>query len=164
MCNNKVIEKNYVELDLFIDGLEEEDGNLIEILHKAQNLFGYLPKEVQLHVSRKLKISAAKVNGVVTFYSYFTEVPKGEHVISVCMGTACFVRGANDILAALKEKLGISNGETTEDGKFTLDSLRCIGACGLAPVVIADGKVHGRVEVGSLDKILSELENGGMKK
>ncbi|MBN2559089.1 MAG: NAD(P)H-dependent oxidoreductase subunit E [Clostridia bacterium] len=160
MCNNSLAEEKFKELDAFIDGLEEDEGNLIVILHKAQNLFGYLPREVQLHVSRKLKLSAAKVNGVVTFYSYFTEEPKGQHVISVCMGTACFVRGASDILSSLQEKLGIKCGETTKDGKFTIDSLRCVGACGLAPVVIADGRVHGRVEIDDLDKILVELESG----
>ncbi len=160
MCENKFAEEKFRELDAFIEKVGAREGNLIEILHKAQELFGYLPKEVQLYVSRSLKISAAKVNGVVTFYSYFTEIPKGRHVISVCMGTACFVRGASDILTALEEKLGVKSGQTTKDGKFTIDSLRCVGACGLAPVVIADGKVHGRVEVDDLDNILVELESG----
>ncbi|HRX41361.1 MAG TPA: NAD(P)H-dependent oxidoreductase subunit E [Clostridia bacterium] len=160
MCENKFAEEKFSELDEFIEKVGASEGNLIEILHKAQELFGYLPKEVQLYVSRKLRISAAKVNGVVTFYSYFTEIPKGKHVISVCMGTACFVRGASDILTALEKKLGIKSGQTTKDGKFTIDSLRCVGACGLAPVVIADGRVHGRVEVDDLDNILVELESG----
>ena len=160
MCENKFAEEKFRELDEFIEKTGAEEGNLIEILHKAQDLFGYLPKEVQLYVSRKLRISAAKVNGVVTFYSYFTEIPKGKHVISVCMGTACFVRGSSDILTSLEKKLGIKSGQTTKDGKFTIDSLRCVGACGLAPVVIADGKVHGRVEVDDLDNILVELESG----
>lgn len=160
MCENKFAEEKFRELDGFIEKVGASEGNLIEILHKAQDLFGYLPKEVQLYVSRSLGISAAKVNGVVTFYSYFTEIPKGKHVISICMGTACFVRGASDILVALEKKLGIKTGQTTKDGKFTIDSLRCVGACGLAPVVIADGKVHGRVEVDDLDNILVELESG----
>lgn len=160
MCKNKLAEEKFAELDAFIEKLGTGEENLIEILHKAQNLFGYLPKEVQLHVSRSLKISAAKVNGVVTFYSYFTEEPKGQHVISVCMGTACFVRGSSDLLTALEKKLKIKSGETTKDGKFTIDALRCVGACGLAPVVIADGKVHGRVGVDDLDNILVELESG----
>ena len=160
MCENKLTEEKFRELDAFIKKKGAEEGNLIEVLHRAQDLFGYLPREVQLYVSRKLMVSAAKVNGVVTFYSYFTEIPKGKHVISVCMGTACFVRGASDILSALEKKLGIKTGETTKDGKFTIDSLRCVGACGLALVVIADGKVHGRVEVDHLDKILVELESG----
>ena len=160
MCENKFEKEKFGELDAFIDKKGAVEANLIEILHKAQDLFGYLPKEVQLYVSRRLGISAAKVNGVVTFYSYFTEIPKGDHVISICMGTACFVRGSSDILSALENKLGIKSGETTKDGKFTIDSLRCVGACGLAPVVIADGKVYGRVEVDDLDNILVELESG----
>jgi NADH-quinone oxidoreductase subunit E len=160
MCENKFAEEKFAELDEFIEKVGTGEDNLIEILHKAQDLFGYLPKEIQLYVSRSLGISAAKVNGVVTFYSYFTETPKGKHVISICMGTACFVRGASDILTALEKKLGIKTGQTTKDGKFTIDSLRCVGACGLAPVVIADGKVHGRVEVDDLDNILVELESG----
>lgn len=160
MCNNKLAEEKFAELDAFIEKLGGTEENLIEILHKAQGLFGYLPQEVQLHVSRTLKISAAKVNGVVTFYSYFTEEPKGQHVLSVCMGTACFVRGASDILTALEKKLKVKSGETTKDGKFTIDALRCVGACGLAPVVIADGKVHGRVSIDDLDNILVELESG----
>lgn len=160
MCINKLSEEKFAELDAFIEKLGTSEENLIEILHKAQNLFGYLPIEVQLHVSRALKISAAKVNGVVTFYSYFTEEPKGLHVISVCMGTACFVRGSSDLLTALEKKLKIRSGETTKDGKFTIDALRCVGACGLAPVMITDGKVHGRVSVDDLDRILVELESG----
>lgn len=160
MCINKPAEEKFAELDAFIEKLGTSEENLIEILHKAQNLFGYLPTEVQLHVSRALKISAAKVNGVVTFYSYFTEEPKGMHVISVCMGTACFVRGSSDLLTALEKKLKIKSGETTKDGKFTIDALRCVGACGLAPVMITDGKVHGRVSVDDLDRILVELESG----
>ena len=160
MCNNKLAEEKFAELDAFIEKLGGTEENLIEILHKAQGLFGYLPQEVQLYVSRALRISAAKVNGVVTFYSYFTEEPKGQHVLSVCMGTACFVRGASDILTALEKKLKVKSGETTKDGKFTIDALRCVGACGLAPVVIADGKVHGRVGIDDLDNILVELESG----
>ena len=160
MCINKLAEEKFAELDAFIEKLGTSEENLIEILHKAQNLFGYLPTEVQLHVSRALKISAAKVNGVVTFYSYFTEEPKGMHVISVCMGTACFVRGSSDLLTALEKKLKIKSGETTKDRKFTIDALRCVGACGLAPIVITDGKVHGRVSVDDLDHILVEIESG----
>lgn len=160
MCKNAINEEKFAELDQFIEKMDGGEGDLIEILHKAQGIFGYLPKEIQLHVARKIGIPASKVNGVVTFYSYFTEEPKGEHVISVCMGTACFVRGAAEILSSLQEKLGIKVGETTKDGKFTLDSLRCVGACGLAPVVMADGKVHGRVTIEDLDKILVEAESG----
>ncbi|HEX9061538.1 MAG TPA: NAD(P)H-dependent oxidoreductase subunit E [Clostridia bacterium] len=155
MCTNTLVEQKTTQLDQFIDSLEEKDGNLITILHKAQQIFGYLPRDVQLHVSRKLGIPAAKVSGVVSFYSYFTDEPRGKHVVNVCMGTACYVRGAETLMKKIEEKLGIKAGETTEDGKFSIDALRCVGACGLAPVVIVDGKVHGRI---TEDQVLKLLE------
>lgn len=158
MCTNKLADEKFKELDEFIKSQEGVSGSLISVLHKAQELFGYLPKEVQLHVSRKLQIPAAKVNGVVTFYSYFTEKPKGEHVINVCMGTACFVRGSEELLKNLERRLGIKSGETTSDGKYTIDALRCVGACGLAPVMIVDGKVFGRVKTNEINKILESYQ------
>ncbi len=150
--------QKFEELDSYIDGISDRKGALISILHKSQELFGYLPQEVQLHVARKLDIPAAKVNGVVTFYSFFSEEPKGEHVISLCMGTACFVRGAETILNEFEDQLKIKAGETTTDGKFTIDVLRCVGACGLAPVVMIDGKVHGRVKKEQVAKLLASVE------
>lgn len=150
----KVDAEKYTELDTFIDTMETTEGALIEILHKAQSIFGYLPREVQLHVARKLGIPGAEVFGVVSFYSYFTMKPSGRHTVSVCMGTACFVRGADKIIGKLKEKLAIESNETTEDGLFTLKDVRCVGACGLAPVVMIDGKVFGRVTEDTLDEIL----------
>ncbi|MDP4179874.1 MAG: NAD(P)H-dependent oxidoreductase subunit E [Bacillota bacterium] len=158
MCKNKLAEDKFKELDLFIDSLESKEGSLITTLHKAQEIFGYLPKEVQLHVARRLDTTAAKVNGVVTFYSYFTEEPKGEHVINVCLGTACYVRGSEAILKEIENKLNIKAGGMTTDGKFSLDGLRCVGACGLAPVVIVDGKVYGRVKVEEIDGILENYK------
>lgn len=151
------------QLEAFIEGLETTKGALIEILHKAQDIFGYLPRDVQLFVARKLGIPGAEVFGVVSFYSYFTTKPEGKHTISVCMGTACFVRGADKIIERLKEKLNIESNETTEDGLFTLKDVRCIGACGLAPVVKIDDKVYGRVKEEDLDTILNSYrskENG----
>ncbi|MDD2533866.1 MAG: NAD(P)H-dependent oxidoreductase subunit E [Eubacteriales bacterium] len=155
MCTNELLHEKFVELDAFIDGLEEKEGSLITVLHKTQELFGYLPKEIQLHVARKLDIPAAKVNGVVTFYSYFTETPRGEFIINVCMGTACFVRGAEELLKEIQDKLKIKAGQTSTDGKFSIDALRCVGACGLAPVVMVNGKVYGRVKKEQLDDILA---------
>lgn len=146
--------EKFDELESFINSLETTEGALIEILHKAQNLFGYLPRDVQLFVSRKLGIPGAEVFGVVSFYSYFTTKPRGKHTISVCMGTACFVRGSEKIIQSMKEKLGIESNEITEDGLFTLKDVRCIGACGLAPVVMIDDKVYGRVKEEDLDGIL----------
>lgn len=146
--------EKFDELEVFIDGLETTKGALIEILHKAQNLFGYLPRDVQLFVARKMGIPGAEVFGVVSFYSYFTTKPRGKHTISVCMGTACFVRGSDKIIEGIKEKLSVESNEITEDGLFTLIDVRCIGACGLAPIVKIDDKVYGRVKEEELDGIL----------
>ena len=135
-----------------------QPGELINILHKAQELFGYLPREVQEVIARQLNIPVSKVYGVVTFYSFFTMTPKGEHPISVCMGTACYVRGAEKVLDEFKRLLNINVGETTPDGKFSLTSLRCVGACGLAPVVLIGEKVYGRVVPGDVEKILQKFQ------
>ncbi len=135
-----------------------QPGELINILHKAQGMIGYLPREVQEVIARQLDIPVSKVYGVVTFYSFFSMTPKGEHPISVCMGTACYVRGAEKVLDEFKRILNINVGETTADGKFSLTSLRCVGACGLAPVVLIGEKVYGRVTPGEVEKILKEFE------
>lgn len=153
--------EKFDELESFINSLETTKGALIEILHKAQDIFGYLPRDVQLFIARKLGIPGAEVYGVVSFYSYFTTKPGGKHTISVCMGTACFVRGADKIVEAFKQKLGIESNETTEDGLFTLKDVRCIGACGLAPVVMVDDKVYGRVKVEDVDDIINTYRQEG---
>ena len=147
-------EEKFNELEAFIDNMETTKGALIAILHKAQELFGYLPRDVQLFIARKLGIPGAEVFGVVSFYSYFTTKPRGKHTMSVCMGTACFVRGADKVIERLKEKLGVESNEITDDGLFTLKDVRCIGACGLAPVVMVDDKVYGRVKEEDLDDII----------
>lgn len=148
--------EKYNELEAFINSLETTKGALIEILHRAQDIFGYLPRDVQLYIARKLGIPGAEVFGVVSFYSYFSTKPSGKHTISVCMGTACFVRGSDKIIGRFKEKLGIESNETTKDGMFTIKDVRCIGACGLAPVVMVDGKVYGRVREEDVDGIINE--------
>lgn len=153
-CNNNVFE----ELDEFIDSLPTKKGALIQVLHHAQGLFGYLPKEVQLHIAKKLDVSPAKVYGVVSFYSYFTTEQKGEYKISVCLGTVCFVKGADKILAEFEKQLGIKSGETTSDLMFSLEGLRCVGACGLAPVVVVNGKVYGQVKVDQVKDIIAEYK------
>ncbi|WP_432405265.1 NAD(P)H-dependent oxidoreductase subunit E [Wukongibacter sp. M2B1] len=162
--NEDLPKEKFDELGQFIDGLETTKGALIEILHKAQDIFGYLPRDVQLYVARKLGIPGAEVFGVVSFYSYFTTKPRGKHTISVCMGTACFVRGADKIAERLKEKLQIESNEITKDGLFTLRDVRCIGACGLAPVVMVDDKVYGRVKEEELDDIIGTYRNQEVKK
>ncbi|KAB3532163.1 NADH-quinone oxidoreductase subunit NuoE family protein [Alkaliphilus serpentinus] len=157
--NEDLPKEKFDELEGFIDEMETTKGALIAILHKAQSIFGYLPRDVQLFVARKLGIPGAEVFGVVSFYSYFTTKPRGKHTISVCMGTACFVRGADKIIEGLKEKLNVESNEITEDGLFTLKDVRCIGACGLAPVVMVDDKVFGRVKENELDDIIEKYRS-----
>lgn len=142
------------QLDNFIDSLETRKGALIQVLHHAQGIFGFLPKEVQLYIAKALDIAPSKVYGVVSFYSYFTTEPRGEYKISVCLGTVCFVKGADKILAEFEKELGIKSGETTKDLKFSLEGLRCVGACGLAPVVVVNGKVYGQVKPEDVTSIL----------
>lgn len=144
------------ELDQFIDQLPTLKNALIQTLHRAQDIFGYLPQEVQTHVARRLDLPTSRVYGVVTFYSFLKEEPKGKIPVSVCMGTACFVRGSEDILNEFAGQLGIKNGEITPDGLFSLDSIRCVGACGLAPVVTVGGQVYGRVETGMVKDIIDQ--------
>ena len=144
------------QLNAYIKEINAKATDLIAVLHRAQHIFGYLPREVQEFIAEKLEIPVAKVYGVVTFYSFFTMEKKGKYVINVCLGTACFVRGADKILKEFENKLGIKNGETTEDGKFTLSSLRCVGACGLAPVVQVNDKTYGNVTIADVAKILEE--------
>jgi NADP-reducing hydrogenase subunit HndA len=131
---------------------------LINVLHKCQEHFGYLPAEVQEVISNELVVPVAKIYGVVTFYSFFTMTPKGKHPVSICMGTACYVRGAEKVLDEFKKELGLKVGETTKDGKFSLSSLRCVGACGLAPVVLVGDKTYGRVAPDDVKNILKEYE------
>ncbi len=156
--SNQTAKECFAKLEKYINGVSDKKGSLISVLHKAQEIFGYLPKEVQEFVAEKLDLSLAKVYGVVSFYSYFTMTPKGEYPISVCMGTACYVRGAEKVLKEFNRQLGIETGETSSDGKFSIDALRCVGACGLAPVVLVGEKVYGRVETKDVAKILKEYQ------
>ena len=155
----KTNEEMFKELDDFIDSLNSDPKELIAILHRAQDIFGYLPMLVQTHIARKLNINVSKVYGVVSFYSFFSMKPKGENVIAICLGTACFVRGSGKILERVEELLGIKNGETTPDGKFTITTLRCVGACGLAPVFTINKEVYGNATVKKLDEVLDKLIN-----
>lgn len=133
-----------------------EPGELINVLHACQHEFGYLPAEVQEIVSDEMNVSQAKVYGVVTFYSFFSMIPKGKYPISICTGTACYVRGAENVLSEFKKQLNIEVGETSEDGKFSLSCLRCVGACGLAPVVLVGERTYGRVSPDGVKDILKE--------
>ena len=137
---------------------DNDPQELINVLHKCQEHFGYLPAEVQEVISNELVVPVAKIYGVVTFYSFFTMTPKGKHPVSICMGTACYVRGAEKVLEEFKKELGLQVGQTTGDGKFSLSSLRCVGACGLAPVVMVGDKTYGRVAPDDVKNILKEYE------
>ena len=149
-------EEMFAELDEFIDSVNCNENELIAILHRAQGIFGYLPMVVQRHIARKLGINVNKVYGVVTFYSFFTMEPKGEYVISICLGTACFVKGSDKILERVENILNIKNGETTPDGKFSITTLRCVGACGIAPVMLVNDTTYGNLEPSNVDEILAK--------
>ncbi len=149
-------QEKFDELHGYIESLETQEGALIHVLHRAQEIFTYLPLEVQLYIARQLDLPAAEVFGVVSFYSYFTTKPVGKHTISVCMGTACFVRGSEAVFKAFKEELGIQPGEISPDGLFSIKDVRCIGACGLAPVVTVGEKVYGHVKPEDVKTILDE--------
>ncbi|MGM0509028.1 MAG: NAD(P)H-dependent oxidoreductase subunit E [Fusobacteriota bacterium] len=155
---NKEAKKCYDELEKFIKELPEKKGALITVLHKAQEIFGYLPREVQSFVSEKMDLPLAKIYGVITFYSFFTMKPKGKYPISVCTGTACYVRGAEKVLDRFKKLLDLETGETSEDGEFSVDSLRCVGACGLAPVVLVGEKVYGNVTPDQVEEIINNYK------
>ncbi|TLG73782.1 complex I 24 kDa subunit family protein [Culicoidibacter larvae] len=143
------------ELGEFISSLpEQNESSLIQVLHRAQHIFGYLPREVQTYVAQKLNIPVARVYGVVSFYSYFTDTPRGEYVVQVCMGTGCFVKGSGKVLEAFEKSLNLKSGETSDDLKFTLSGVRCVGACGLAPVVIINEKVYGHVQSEDVESII----------
>lgn len=143
------------QLDAYIDSLEgDKQEHLIHVLHKAQELFGYLPQNLQLYIARKLDLPGVRVNGVVSFYSFFNEKPVGKYTISVCMGTACFVKGADKVLERVIELTGANKNEISKDGLFTIKDVRCIGACGLAPVMTINDKVYGKVKPGDVDEII----------
>jgi NADH:ubiquinone oxidoreductase subunit E len=160
---NKVVLLDHREelgrLQEIMDQYRGRPGGLIPVLQKAQDLFGYLPMEVQQLISEGLRVPLPEVYGVVTFYSQFTMVKKGKHQISVCLGTACYIRGAKDILAEIQKHLEIEVGQTSADGLFTIDATRCIGACGLAPVITIGKDVYGRLETRHVKGILDKYRH-----
>lgn len=130
---------------------------MIQVLHAAQNLYGHLPLELQKHIAEELDLPLSQVSGVISFYSFFSTTPRGQHTIRVCMGTACYVRGGKNLVERLKELLRVEIGGTTEDGKFTFEIARCIGACGLAPAIMIDDVVYKQVNANKLESILSKF-------
>ena len=149
-------EEQKKELMAVIEEHKGQEGATIPVLHKAQEIYGYLPIEVQTMIAEGLDVPLAEVYGIVTFYTQFSLSPKGKYHIGVCLGTACYVKGSGDILEKIKERLGIDVGECTEDGKFSIEATRCIGACGLAPVLTVNEEVYGRLTVDDVDDILAK--------
>lgn len=155
----EIAEDKKQELLKEIKRYKKTPGPLMPILHEAQRIFGCIPVEVQKIVSLETGVSIAEINGVVTFYSSFTLSPKGEHIVGVCLGTPCYVRGSQTILDAVKSELGVNVDETTEDGFFTLEAIRCIGTCGMAPVMSIDENVYGEVNVTKAQKLIREARS-----
>ena len=158
LCAEKQEEELYPKLAEIVEGNRGKAENLIMVLHKAQNLFGYLPKKVQQIVADGLCLSLSEVYGVVTFYSFFSTYPKGRNSVKVCLGTACYVRGGQRALTKVKDGLGVKVGGTTEDRRYSLDVVRCIGACGLAPAILVNDDVYGRVKTTKVMEILERYE------
>ncbi len=144
------------KMEEILNTYKQEKDNLIQILNEVQEYYGYVPEKAQLAISEYLSIPMAEIYGVITFYSRFTLKPKGKYHIAVCLGTACFVKGSEKILDRAKERLGIDVGETTKDGKFSLEATRCVGACGLAPVFTVNDEVYGKATVKTMDEILDK--------
>lgn len=157
-CKELTEEEKIKLIDEFIDEYRGVEGSLIQVLHIAQGIYGHLPSDLQEHIAEKMDIPLSEVSGVISFYSYFTTMPRGKYTIRVCLGTACYVRGAKKILDRLKDILGIDVGQTTEDNQFTLEVMRCIGACGLAPAITINDEVYKQVNPDKLKGILKSLE------
>lgn len=153
-------ERLWAGLEKVLEEHRGEPGGLIRVLQKAQDLFGYLPEEVQERVAEGLGLSVSEVHGVVSFYSYFTQVPRGRHTIRVCLGTACYVRGGKKVLEQIQTDLGVEVAGTTADREFSLEVVRCIGACGLAPVLTVDEDVYRRVKPSKTAELLNKYRNG----
>ncbi|HEX2945028.1 MAG TPA: NAD(P)H-dependent oxidoreductase subunit E [Clostridia bacterium] len=157
-CGKETDKEKYERIAEVIDEYREREGSLIQILHMAQGIYGHLPFELQRFIAERLNKPLSEVSGVVTFYSFFSTKPRGENTIRVCLGTACYVRGGKKIVERLREILGVEIGGTTADGKFSLEVMRCIGACGLAPAITINDKVYKQVNPDKLRNILEQYK------
>lgn len=144
------------DLQRFVDEWKDKPGNLIMILHRTQQEYGYVPRKIAKDLARVLDVPLAKIYGVITFYHFFKLEKPGKNHVSVCMGTACYLKGAGDLIQELENLLEIGINNTTEDGEFSLESVRCVGCCGLAPVLTINGEVHGKVKPGQIPEILAK--------
>ena len=157
-CGSAVKDERFFKVDQILEQNGRDESMLIQNLEQIQHELGYLPEDIQSYLAESMGIPLSKIYGVVTFYSLFTTEPIGEYIISICMGTACYVKGARDIVTEFERRLDISVGETTKDGKFTLRACRCLGACGLAPVLNVNGKVFGRLTPDRVPDIIKQFE------
>ncbi len=152
-------DEKLTKLNRVLEQYAGKPGALIPVLHEAQKIYGYLPEEVQYHISQGLGVPLADVYGVVTFYALFTMTPRAEHNIAVCMGTACYVKGAGQLVEKIGGELGLKFGEISEDRRFGLEATRCIGACGMAPVLTVNEEVHGRLNADQMGELLEKYKN-----
>ncbi len=157
-CVGQCKDTHFAELEKILNEHKGQPGALIPVLHRAQELFGYLPEEVQYRISQGLGVPLADVYGVATFYARFNLVPKGKHDIGVCLGTACYVKGAGELVARLDKELGLKPGAITEDGEFSLETTRCVGACGMAPVVTIGEEVKGHLSADQLSELIKKYQ------
>lgn len=147
------------KLEEILSKYKNSKNNLIQVLNEVQEYYGYIPQTAQLEISKQMNIPMAEIYGVITFYSRFTLKPKGKYNIAVCLGTACFVKGSERVLDRLKEKLGIDVGETTQDGMFSIEATRCVGACGLAPVFTVNEEVYGKATPDMIDEVIEKYKS-----
>lgn len=158
---NEIIEKMTPEISAFIDEWKSKPGNLIMVLHQVQQTYGYIPRNIAIEISERLSVPLAKIYGVVTFYNFFKLEKAGKYKIQVCLGTACYIRGGDDLLKALEKELGIGLNSTTPDGLFSIEAVRCLGCCGLAPVIVVNGNVHGRLTSKDVPAIIEQYRKQG---
>ena len=149
------------EISAFIEEWKSKPGNLIMVLHQVQQTYGYIPRNIAIEISERLSVPLAKIYGVVTFYNFFKLEKAGKYKIQVCLGTACYIRGGDDLLKALEKELGIGLNSTTPDGLFSIEAVRCLGCCGLAPVIVVNGNVHGRLTSKDVPAIIEQYRKQG---
>ena len=150
------------ELEIIIEENRGESEALLEVLHQVQDLIGFIPRAVQKKIAKGLRVAPGEVSSVISFYTHFSEKPKGKYEIAICKGTACYVKGSTEIIEKIEEKYGIKSGETTDDGLFSLEVVRCLGACGLGPVMTVNGKANGLLNTEKALKIKKKYKNGEM--
>ena len=158
---NEIIEKMTPEISAFIDEWKSKPGNLIMVLHQVQQTYGYIPRNIAIEISERLSVPLAKIYGVVTFYNFFKLEKAGKYKIQVCLGTACYLRGGDDLMKEFERQLGIGVNATTPDGLFSVEAVRCLGCCGLAPVVVVNGEVHGKLTTKDVAGIIEKYRKLG---